>query len=218
MIIWAGSFPRSGSTLWRIAWHTYTGLPTYSYANDPLLNGVLPVGQKKLPFPWAHMGRCEGEPTIYMIKTHQHPSVVDPYDKSRLLWIVRDVRDTVVSLAHYTSWRQKKDFAAELDRIVHNTQWLHFCNAWGPAAGATIRYEDLRADPRATVLRIVKELDIPVEVNSGQMPPFANLHKREPRFFRRGITGGWRGTLSEEQEAQLWESFGWKMKELGYKR
>lgn len=218
MIIWAGSFPRSGSTLWRIAWHTFTGLPTYSYANDPILKKVAAVAQRDLPRNHDQMDTFEDRPDIYMIKAHLHPSVVDPKDRSRKMFIVRDVRDMVVSLAHYTSWRHKKQFPAELQRIVDNTQWLHFCNAWMPAAGATVRYEDLRKAPADAVREVVKALDVPVSIRERPFPQFARLHRQEPRFFRQGVVGGWRAVLSEAQEQQLWDQFGEKMTELGYER
>ena len=133
-------------------------------------------------------------------------------------FIVRDVRDTVVSLAHYTSWRQKKPFSSELDRIVHNTQWLHFCNAWQPAAGAIVRYEDLSREPQQQVKDVVAKLDVPVTVKVKQLPQFNGLHKSQPLFFRRGKIGDWPRFLSKEQEGILWEQFGWKMEELGYER
>lgn len=218
MIIWAGSFPRSGSTLWRIAWHAYTGLPTYSYANDPMLNRITAVGQKKLPRPAEQMWRFENRPGIYMVKTHTHPSKIDPNNISRKMFIVRDVRDTVVSLAHYTSWRKRLDFASELDRIVHNTQWLHFCNAWQPAARIVVKYEELRADPRGMVEKAIDALNIPAAMQNGTAPTFAALHKQFPLFFRQGQVGRWRQFLSKAQEATLWEQFGWKMEELGYER
>ena len=218
MIIWAGSFPRSGSTLWRIVWHAYTGLPTYSYANDRILRDIPAIGQKRLPKPYKEMGQHEGDRHIYMIKTHTHARAVDPENKSRKFFIVRDVRDTVVSLVYYKQWRRGVDFDRELARIVENTQWLGFYNAWSGATDTFIRYEDILHDPRKVATDVIEALDIPVKVRPVAWPSFQDLHKAMPRFFRQGQIGRWRDVLSDEQEAILWEQFGHKMEQFGYER
>ena len=218
MIVWAGSFPRSGSTLWRIVWHAYTGLPTYSYASDRLLRNVAAVGQKRLPKPYKEMGQHENDPHVYMIKAHLHPATIDPQGISRKFFIVRDVRDTVVSLAHYTTWRKRLNFDSELQRIVDNTQWLGFYDAWTLATDVMVRYEDMLQDPRAVVAGVIDALDIPATEQEITWPRFRDLHKQMPRFFRKGQIGRWRDTLSAKQEAQLWAQFGHKMEQLGYER
>lgn len=164
------------------------------------------------------MGGYEDAPDIYMIKAHLHPDAVDPQGRSRKLYIVRDVRDTVVSLAHYTSWRHKKPFAAELQRIVDNTRWQSFYHAWMLATDIFVRYEELREEPGRMVQEVIEALDVPVAFTERTLPRFRGLQKAMPRFFRRGVVGGWRDVLSEAQEAQLWDQFGERMNELGYTR
>ena len=225
MNIWAGSWPRSGSTLFRIVWHTYTGLPTYSYANDGILAKASAnqwIGQRPLPVPWKQMSKREDRPRIFLIKTHLHPITVDPNNVSRKLFLVRDCRDAAVSLAHYTSWRKKREFDKELQRVVVQSTWLDFANAWLPVARAMVRYEDLVQDP-LTVLRLaIEDLglvgQIPVMNGGVRLPSFGALHKGMPRFFRRGQVGAWGEYLSEAQEAHLWHRFGAMMEQLGYER
>lgn len=222
MIIWAASWPRSGSTLFRIAWHTYTGLPTYSYANDPLFKKKewRPIiGQRRLPLPYAQMVQKEQAAEIYLIKAHLYAGAVNPNGTMRNLLIVRDVRDAIVSLAHYTTWRKRLDYKQELERIIEMSTWLPFNQSWSERAGAIVRYEDLKAAPLSTLQWALRELDVRVSINTGaKMPRFKRLHGLMPDFFRVGRAGGWREALTDEQEARIWARNGELMEQLGYER
>ena len=222
MIIWAGSFPRSGSTLFRIVWHTYTGLPTYSYANDPILqkSWLSPyLGQRRLPVSWKKIGQRWGEGGgIHLIKTHMHARTVDPGNTMCKILIVRDVRDTLVSLAHYTSWREGAKFESELWRIIRAERWAEFIESWLPVSQAMVRYEDLRREPQATLVALLDSLKIKLPLREGKMPEFAMLHRGLPPFFRKGTVGGWRDVLTPLQEKIIWQSCGERMEQLGYER
>ena len=220
-VIWAASWPRSGSTFWRIVWHTYTGLPTFSYANDPILarKDMKPyLDQRRLPKPVAQMGALDAAQGIYMIKTHQYSGACDPDLTMRRMLIVRDVRDTIVSLAHYTTWRKKLDYAQELERIIRESTWSQFVGSWYEQAQTIVRYEELKTEPRAALVRVLKDLDLEIHVNGRRLPRFEELHSRLPQFFRKGQVGGWRDVLNEEQEAKIWARHGDLMETLGYER
>jgi hypothetical protein len=220
-VIWAASWPRSGSTLWRIVWHTYTGLPTFSYANDPILNrkDLRPyLDQRRLPRPVEKMGALDGVKGIYMVKTHQYCGACDPDLTMRRMLVVRDVRDTIVSLAHYTTWRKKRNYAQELERIIRESTWTSFVGSWYDRAQAVVRYEEMKAEPKAALVRVLADLDLDIPVNGRQMPEFRHLHGILPDFFRKGQAGGWRSVLNEEQEARIWARHGELMETLGYER
>ena len=221
MIIWAASWPRSGSTLFRIAWHTFTGLPTYSYANDPIFKKPewRPIiGQRRLPLPYTQMAQRDKDQAIYLIKAHLYQGAVDPDGAMRSLVIVRDVRDAIVSLAHYTTWRKKLDYAQELERIIRESTWTQFVGSWYEQAQTIVRYEELKTEPRAALVRVLKDLDLEIHVNGRRLPRFEELHSRLPKFFRKGQVGGWRAVLNEEQEAKIWARHGELMETLGYER
>lgn len=218
MIIWAASWPRSGSTLFRIVWRTYTGLPTFSYANDPILadNRLAPyIGQKRLPHSVKDMHKCDQAQGIYLIKTHQFAGECIGGKK---MLIVRDVRDAIVSLAHYTSWRKKLDFDKELARIVRQSTWDSFNNSWSQHAQVVIKYEDIKAQPLATLQTVLEALELDLPIANDSMPSFDQLHGLLPRFFRRGVTNGWRDVLTAAQEATIWERNGQYMEMFGYER
>lgn len=222
MIIWAASWPRSGSTLWRIVWHTYTGLPTFSYANDPILaKGDLQryVGQKPFTQDQDKREAINKARGVWMVKTHQFAMACDPNKTMRKLLIVRDARAATVSLAHYTSWRKRLDYKAELARIIEQSTWGMFNGSWLDYAEVVVRYEDLRADPLGQLKRVVEKMALPVEIQKdAQLPAFGTLQKREPRFFRRGTVKGWQQELTAEQAARIWERYGGLMERLGYER
>ena len=222
MIIWAGSWPRSGSTLFRIVWHTYTGLPTYSYANDPILAkpALDPyVGQKKLPVAWDKMGqRFDTEAKIYLIKTHFDSMAVDPNNTMRKILIVRDARAAIVSLAYYTSWRKKRRFQPELRRIIQQARWVESIKSWLPVSQAVVQYERLQSEPQSTLVKVLDSLEIELPLRERKMPEFRMLHNVLPLFFREGIEGGWRNVLTVAQEAAIWKKCGEQMEQLGYER
>lgn len=218
MIIWAASWPRSGSTLFRIVWHSYTGLPTFSYANDPILaNGKLApfLGQKPLPHHYKQMQSANGAKGIYLIKTHLYAG--EHKDGKKLL-VIRDVRDAIVSLAHYTSWRKRRDFDLELARIVEQSTWAAFNNSWNQHAQVVVKYEDIKAGPLQALRNVLEGLGVEIPITDKPLPEFETLHSILPRFFRRGIEGGWREVLTEAQEQTIWERNGQYMEMFGYER
>jgi len=222
MIIWAGSYPRSGSTLFRIVWHTYTGLPTYSSTDDRLLEkaALNPyLGQRQLPATWDKAGQLfEAGGKIHLVKTHMEAIEVDPDNAMRKILIVRDVRDTIVSLAHYTSWRRAARFKRELWRIIRAEKWARFIGSWLQVSQAVVRYESLRSEPQATLAALLDSLGIELPLCERKMPEFGELHEVLPDFFRKGLVGEWRDVLTEAQEQLIWKSCGERMEQVGYER
>ena len=222
VIIWAGSFPRSGSTLFRIAWHTYTGLPTYSYADDPVLQkGWLDpyIGQRPLPVTWDKVDQIfEPGETIHLVKTHMDVADVDPGNTMCKILIVRDIRDALVSLAHYTSRRKGGRFKREIWRLIRAEKWAAFVRSWTKVSRAIVRYENLRSEPQATLATLLDSLEIKLPLREREMPGFEMLHEAMPVFFRKGLVGEWRDALTAAQEGIIWNSCGEQMERLGYER
>ncbi len=97
MIVWLASFPRSGNTFLRIVLHRLYGLPTYSIYDDddPVAQrvGVGLVGYSRKPPSREEMVESS---RIYFTKTHKRPK----NDAFPAIYLVRDGRDALVSLAH----------------------------------------------------------------------------------------------------------------------
>src|SRR5262249_54086695 len=86
LMMWLASFPRSGNTFFRIILHEVYGIETAEYAlhSRPYL---------------------QHDYTNYsVVKTHLLPDALVPNDPTiPAVYLIRDGRDAVVSLAHYRS-------------------------------------------------------------------------------------------------------------------
>lgn len=101
-----------------------------------------------------------------IVKTHE------PFrgDYGRAVYLVRDVRDVIVSYHHYVQWRSDRqiDLDAFLDGWVsgrldglgpwheHVTSWLDARQSGVPVF--LVRYEDLRAEPREWLGKVAEFL------------------------------------------------------------
>lgn len=110
----------------------------------------------------------------------------------------------------------------------HAESWL---DAPGPAP-CLVRYEDMLADPLGSLRRVAEYAAIPHNREGLEKAVaatrFDTLRDKERRhgfkggqvghhpFFRSGRAGGWRGTLSEAQEARIRLAHGPMMDRFGY--
>jgi aryl sulfotransferase len=123
--------------------------------------------------------------------------------------------------------------AEQLPQFV--SSWTKHTTSWLDApefVGMTVRYETLLTDTTGqldTIARFLK-LDAPVAAvdRAVRAASFAHLRDQEARegfherplemerFFRRGIAGGWRDTLSDQQVRRITDEHGELMLRLGY--
>jgi hypothetical protein len=97
---------------------------------------------------------------------------------------------------------------------------------WGPnvlawqqrkSPTATIRYEDLVADPATVIETAMAALCKRPPIRCGaSMPSFDELHGLMPLFFRRGRIGGWRDEMPGTIQELFWERHRQAMVRLGY--
>lgn len=113
MIIWQASFPRSGSTFFRILAHHLYGLPTYTgfFSGDDLdfIGAGHVTGHESLPEELASalregrredIERYHALERIFLVKTHGTAQEVASSGLPAVL-IVRDPQDALVSFAWY---------------------------------------------------------------------------------------------------------------------
>jgi len=82
-MIWLASYPRSGNTFFRIILHEVYGIKSVAYTG---------------PF----MEKGDYSPEEYpVIKTHLLPDQLPEDDKTPSIYLVRDGRDAIVSMAHH---------------------------------------------------------------------------------------------------------------------
>jgi hypothetical protein len=223
VIVWVASFPRSGNNLCsrqtlRAVFRAKTGAVQNLESLLPRLSldgAADPIGAMR-----------EHEETIFL-KTHR---VVDARDPSPALYIVRDGRDSLVSYAHFVRSREESAFrslsfdealTALLEREAHPYgSWSANVRAWTrrDAPTAIVRFEELVEDPVEAVRSAVEALDISLPEPAGELPPFKELHERNPVVFRRGEVGSWTTELPAYLEERFWGIHGAEMLVMGYSR
>ncbi len=218
MIVWLASYPRSGATFLRIVVHRLYGLPTYSlHDGDPVAQriGTALVGSRPRPHDRRAL-RASRE--VFFTATHERRAD----DTCPAIYLVRDGRDAVVSQArlyasqYRASARERRAVfeAALLDEIL-TPDHERTSGSWGanvlswlrPARApfAVLRYEELIREPRACVTRAVASLAPQLEtLPDAQIPAFAELHRIDPEFFRRGIARSHRDELPAALHDLYW--------------
>jgi len=219
VIVWLASYPRSGNTFLRVVLHSVFGVPTYSVYDDddPVAQRVGPdlVGYRPKPRGRAEMIDSDD---VYFVKTHKRRKV----DGCPAICLVRDGRDAVVSRARLRCEDHQADHTEPLfDRLLREEitrpyvdgqpssgTWGANVMSWLDHVGVppvVIKYEDLIADPGATVQRAVSSLRPElVPIADARIPSFAELHDIDSGFFRRGVTGSYRDEMSEALHELFW--------------
>ena len=225
-MIWLASFPRSGNTFVRNILYEVYGIEssTFHYQTD------YPVDKDYDKYEF--------------VKTHELPGMVKPADENiPAVYIIRDGRDTMVSLAYH-----RKDIIAPGSDFYQNLKeaiiadkgsffggWSENVSQWITRADIVFRYEDLLADPIGTVERIRKIYNLP-EPQADKLPTFEKLKfgipkygaakdhdvtekeklEKSKKFFRRGVRGGWKDDMPDELHDLFWSYHGETMEKLGY--
>jgi hypothetical protein len=231
--VFVASYPRSGSTWLRFL--LFEAL-TKNDAGFDNVNRVIPdVGMHSEATPLLpRQGR--------LIKTHE------PYraEYNRAIYIVRDVRDVVLSEYAYENALGRvrgtfDDFLADFlrGRAGRYGSWLDHVQDWidSPAADRgdllVIRYRDLRRDAQNHLERIVDFLGVGVDrkmianairnnefqkmrVKEDRAPQLGKSGDEEKRFVRKGAVGGWREQLTPEQLQRIEDKLGPMLARLGF--
>jgi glycosyltransferase involved in cell wall biosynthesis len=225
-MIWLASFPRSGNTYLRNILYELYGIASSEYHFEP--NLVLDQDYASYP----------------VVKTHLLPSDLKPHERTaKSIYIVRDGRDAVVSMAHH-----RKDIIAPGSDFQENLRaaivaqggsyfggWSKNAEQWIKQADLVLYYEDLIAHPQACIERVRTLLELPAPDYS-KIPTFEQLKQGKPvygggwendinsdvvenyatKFFRRGKAGAWKDELTDELHDLFWSHHGETMERLGY--
>ena len=225
-MIWLASFPRSGNTFFRVVLHEVYGIESGEFHNKE-------AGPNE-----------EGYEDYPVVKTHLLPSeLVPPNPDIPAVYLVRDGRDAIVSMAH-----QRKDLI-EWDSNYENNMhmailaeggsyfggWSKNVSEWIKRASVIIKFEDLIKKPIECVERIRHIIDLPDPMVE-RLPTFRKLKKKKydytsgeklgfpveeirngrKKFFRRGKVGAWKDEMPSDIQQLFWQHHGKVMKELGY--
>jgi len=223
LICWLASYPRSGNTLFRLVVHALEITSTYSLYDDPALVelGIADkVGQKRLPD--GGVRHLEEDEALHLVKTHELSSP----DNYPAIYIVRDGRDALISLAHYQQSVEgdKNPFVTRLARLVDGDygfgSWSAHVESWinDRPTLVVVRFEDLVRDPVRIVLDTLKKIGFPVSSNvvNKTIPTFDELKGLSPQFFRAGKVGSWSSEMSDSLQRQFWRKNRSGMVKAGY--
>lgn len=220
-MIWLASFPRSGNTFFRNVLYEVYGLESSTFHIED--HRELDVNYDAYP----------------VAKTHLLPDQLQPSDRSiPSVYIVRDGRDALVSLAHH-----RKDIAEPGSDFEHNLLeaviargdshfggWSKNVEKWLDRADIVIRFEDLIKDPIGEAEKLREIIDLP-KPDMTRIPNFESLKYGRPKYggggenfdeeanlknFRRGQQGSHKEEMAPEIEAIFWKKHGQTMIKLGY--
>ncbi|MBR9919613.1 MAG: glycosyltransferase [Bacteroidetes bacterium] len=174
------------------------------------------------------------------IKTHLLPDQL-PYPDAPAVYLVRDGRDSLVSIAHH-----RKDIVEPGTNFYNNLLeailspggsnfggWLENVKQWTEKAAIIIHFEELIKDPISQVERLREIMDLPPP-NREKLPTFQQLKFGDPRYgagkpsqkhlelakrhFRKGKKGSFKEEMPPELEELFWRKSGALMESLGYDR
>jgi hypothetical protein len=220
-------YPKSGST-----WLSYILLlltKNGEIPSDETLRSCLHWVASSFTYPRSR-DELEALPSPRIFKSHMPYQMAiggKPIENPcKYIYIARNPRDVCVSYFHFESdksWAGNYDGPWEhwlkmfLDGQVQRGDWFDHVLSWWQHRDADnilfIRYEDLREDFEATVVRIARFLDYPLsqellarirEKTSFQamkQDEFSNMHEIEEltEFFRQGQVGSWKDLFTVAQ-------------------
>ncbi len=226
MDCWIASFPRSGNTYFRNILYYVYGIESSTWHKET----VYPVD--------------ENYESYRFVKTHLLPGDLIPDDPNiPAIYLVRDGRDAVVSIAHHRSdlVMPGSDFNLNLQEAILAGEgsffggWSKNAEEWFQRANLIIRFEDLISDPVSVFKRVEKLITLPT-ANWNNLPSFKELKSGKPKyggiskiadpkfnpdefaekFFRKGKSGGWKEEMSPFFQDLFWSFHGDTMERLGY--
>lgn len=179
------------------------------------------------------MARALGPGDRYLVeKSPVHvlhvPLIANLFPEARFILVVRDGRDVVSSVrAAGRSW--SPHWAPAGRRMV-----THWARSWAqdahlthsfdrhPAVATTVRYETLRANPRAEARRLFEFCGIPCSPDEldgiVERTSLAAQPTGEDRFRRNGRSGDWKRDWSRIERLLFERTAGTALRDLGYER
>lgn len=196
-MVWLASYPRSGSTLFRITFERMFQVRTFAIYET----------NERCKFPID----CVGDEPVYLIKSHRH----EPANAWPAILLVRDGRAAMASHAHY-----RKSSGSVADRIDEELTsehgWSAFYKHWSARKNvALLKFEDLVDDPVSAVRNVWDWSQYGLSESPGVSVTFDELHHLSPTFFR---GGDWRADFTDQQHETFWKLHEPIMNQYGYSR
>ena len=182
---------------------------------------------------------------FHVVKTHDLYTMKSKYEFERIIYLMRDPRDVVVSFYRYLTARggYKGDFNQFLDDWLFGriwpSSWTEHVNSWAGKAERenayrieTVLYENLVANPIEELSRVARFLDLTIGKERlsdiiDNTSPTNMKHKEDKgvsehekkgntRLVDKATSGGWNQHLTGKQARLIHEYAGNIMKKYGY--
>jgi hypothetical protein len=248
------SYPRSGNTFLRNILHDVFGV--FSWNNTKMYGRrmdeyrELDKLQKTDAIDADDLKRhntLEQQLKQYVLKTHEMPSSILPDcdENAKLIYLVRDGRDALVSMAHHRKdiVEPGTDFLANLEESImaplgsYFGGWGNNVTEWTKIAHLVIYFENLIREPEKEIHRLKAVLDLP-DPKLDNIPTFDSQRSGEShfgrkkrqsmtekekaafseKFFRSGKIGGWKEDMPKELHRKFWKKYGDVMLTMGYQK
>lgn len=246
------SFPRSGNTFLRNVFMDVFGL--YTSNNFKVYNKGLSERNKLERFRRFKSLSQKGERRLEelnkrykykIVKSHDLPGqVLHLCNKDTfVIYIIRDGRDSLVSMAHHRKDIVKPgtDYLLNLKEALRAPMGSYFggwgrnVEEWSKKADLILYFEELVNKPEKAILKLREALNLP-EPDMGKIPTFESQRKGgshfggrkrkklsieeqddfNEKFFRSGKQGGWKDEMPEDIQEKFWKKYGKTMTDHAY--
>ena len=183
--------------------------------------------------PWYWQASDLSIPDACIVKSHELPGSELLNFPARIVHLVRDGRDVVVSKYFYERdfcvangiYRQfDESFDEYVPRVA--AEWSRYVLAWLLAGVPTVRYEDFLADPVSAGHRLINSFGLQASQSSLRAAVERNTKEKlhaalsltfeHNTFVRVGVSGDWRNHFRDCHIAAFDRAAGEAMARLGY--
>jgi len=209
MIVWLASYPRSGNTFFRVVLNSVFNIKTYSIYDDGRDIGADEatsdiVGHAFLPKDFD-LEKARASKETYYIKTHELLENMILDDKDKVIYLIRDGRESTLSFTKYLkNYHGKSDDLTDV--LYGNTpfkSWGEHVRQWSQLDDyLLIKFEELTEDPTSQLQKIADYLDI--RPSNEKIPTFQELQQVNPKFFRSGKNSSWKEHFTKIEHLAFW--------------
>jgi hypothetical protein len=162
-----------------------------------------------------------GDIDLGFIKAHTSPKLLND---GPIIYIVRDGRDVMVSLAHYRKNNHPHESHLSLEHLMEasieftdgNGTWGEHVNSALELGLVPIRYDEMIKNPIQIVGDASKLVGQIINPNGHPLPDFSHFHAINPKFYRRGKVESYKDEMPESIQKKFMDRHGETMKKLGY--
>lgn len=245
-VLFVAGLPKSGTTWLERMIAEIPGFGTQVRIPEAGLHELRTGGSHDFELPERVFDRFDRRLAVMKLHCHGSAHNVETLRKAgvRCVIIYRDLRDVAVSNYYYVRrarWHPEhalyrdEDVATGLRRFADRTlgRYIDWIRSWranrDPATSLEIRYEQVLAEPVASMRKIVELFDLGVADETIASLVEAHSFERSSggrqageadasSFLRKGVAGDWKNQFDDETKEMYKERLGGFLVEIGYER